>query len=148
MDVLETLRDAGARTITSEHATGSLIPLDQDGVVFRHMFEYGVADFEAEVGFYSQAFGFSPVAITHDYALFTHPDGSFCVSFRKDTENRTVGLKLLFMTADIDAAEAHLAGTGLVEDREIRNGSPVQRVIYFAAPSGLAIEIWEDPAPG
>lgn len=128
--------------------SGDLIPLRQDNVVFRQMFEYSVADFEAEVGFYASVFGFPFIAMTEDYALFNHPDGSFCLSFIKADETHTNGLKLLFMTTDIPGADEHLGSTGLVDDREIRMGSDVQRVIHFSAPSGLAIEIWEMPTEG
>ncbi len=140
------LRTTGRSIIEHGSGRGPSIPLQQDGVVFRQMFEYSVADFEAEVGFYAAVFGFSVVAMTEDYALFADPHDGFCLSFRKCDTSHNAGLKLLFMTRDIDAADNHLGSTGLVDDREIRTGSDVQRVIHFAAPSGLAIEIWEMPA--
>lgn len=146
------LRQTGARLIDADGQHDSaLIPLQQDGVVFQQMFEYAVADFEAEVGFYASVFGFPTIALTSDYALFKHPEAGYCMSFRKDESllaATTIGLKLLFMTADIPAAEAHLEEIGLVPDRETRKGSPVQDVIHFSTPAGLAVEIWEDPAPG
>lgn len=145
---LEKLREAGRTTIETEKPTGKLIPLEQGDVVFRQMFEYPVVDFEAEVGFYSEIFGFPNIAMTEDYALFTHPEGGFCLSFRKVDESKIDGLKLLFMTTDIPASDAHLASTGLVEDRAIRKGSEVQQVIHFTSPAGLAIEIWEEPTEG
>jgi predicted enzyme related to lactoylglutathione lyase len=109
------------------------------------MFEYSVADFEAEVGFYIDVFGSRIIAMIEDYALFTDLDGAYCLSFRKAATTHLAGLKLLFMTTDIEGAAAHLDNTGMVNDREIRMGSDVQRVVHFSAPSGLAIEIWEDP---
>lgn len=142
---LDELRELGRKTIESEQPTGTPIPLEQANVVFRQMFEYPVADFEAEVGFYSEVFGFSALALTTDYALFTYANGAFCLSFRKAQVSHLEGLKLLFMTTDLDGADAHLAATGLVEDRVIRKGSEVQEVIHFSTPAGLAIEIWEDP---
>lgn len=142
---LEQLRESGRQVIESEHPGGPLIPLEFDTVVFRQMFEYPVTDFEAEVGFYAEVFGFPLIAMTDDYALLTYPNDAFCLSFRKACESQIAGLKLLFMTTDVDGADAHLAKTGLVEDRAIRMGSDVQRVIHFSAPSGLAIEIWEMP---
>lgn len=145
------LREAGRRAIRNEAATGELIPMAQDGVVFQQMFEYPVRDFTAEVGFYAEVLGLTPIALTTDYALFTHPQYRYCLSFRADSDapsQATTGLKLLFMTADIDAADTHLGESGFLPDREIRSGSPVQRVIHFATPNGVAVEIWEDPDPG
>ncbi len=144
-----TFKDRGQKTISTEQATGALIPLDLDGVVFRQMFEYAVIDYEIEVGFFSEIFGFSVIAMTQDYALFTTPAGDFHFSLRAagkhDTASRFDGLKLLFMTADFASAEAHIHASGLIEDAEVRNGSPSQRVLYFTSPAGLPIEIWEDP---
>lgn len=142
---LEKLRASGRTMIETGQQSGTLIPLEQSDVVFHQMFEYPVTDFEAEVGFYCKVFGFPMIAMTEDYALFTYPSGAFCLSFRKASESRIEGLKMLFMTTDIPAADAHLAATGFVEDRAIRKGSDVQQVIHFTAPSGLAIEIWEMP---
>lgn len=143
-------RRVGQEAITNESAeAGNMLPLVQDGVVFRHMLEYPVTDFAAEVGFFASIFGLPSIALTHDYALFTHPEYGYCFSFRKDAHQPlpgSIGLKMLFMTDDIDSADEHLNRTGLVPDKEIRMGSTVQRVIHFATPSGLAIEIWEDPS--
>lgn len=152
--VLEQLRAAGEEAITNDgQHDHTLVPLHQDGVVFKQMFEYPVSDFKAEVGFYVRVFGFMTIALTDDYALFVHPEHGYCISFRKDGDlpsPSTIGLKLLFMTADIDSADVHLEQTNLIPDREIRKGSPVQQVIYFSTPAGVAVEIWEDPvtAPG
>lgn len=145
---LEKLRGSGRKTIETEQPIGKLIPLEQKGTVFRQMFEYPVVDFEAEVGFYSEVFGFQVVALTEDYALFSYPDGAFCLSFRKVANASIEGLKLLFMTTDIDGADVHLGTTGLVDDRVIRKGSLVQQVIHVSTPAGLAIEIWEMPTDG
>lgn len=143
---LEKLRKIGRQVIDSEYTVNTLIPLEFESAVFRQMFEYPVSDFEAEVGFYAEVFGFPLIAMTDDYALLTYPNDAFCLSFRKVDESHVTGLKLLFMTTDIDGVDTHLANTGLVDDRAIRMGSDVQRVIHFSAPSGLAIEIWEMPA--
>lgn len=145
---VEHFRNSGSQTIATERATGSLIPLKQDGVVFRQMFEYPVADFEVEVGFYSAVFGFRFIALTSDYALFTTPANDFHVSFRladKGGPTAMRGLKLLFMTANVEAAETHLRGTGLVSDLHVGMGSPVQRVLHLSTPAGLPIEVWEFP---
>lgn len=150
--ILEALRSAGTRAIANDGTHDhNLIPLEQKDVVFKQMFEYPVQDFEAEVGFYATVFGLETIALTDDYALFKHPEHGYCISFRKADDAPALsktGLKLLFMTADISAADAHLGQTGLLPAREIRQGSPVQEVIYFATPAGVAIEIWEDPSPG
>lgn len=150
--ITQQLRDAGASAIKRDGVHDqTMIPLEQEGVVFRQMFEYPVADFEAEVGFYASVLGLPTIALTGDYALFAHPDGDYCFSFRKDLDlpsPGTIGLKLLFMTSNIDSADTHLEQTGRVHDRETREGSPVQRVIHFSSPAGIAIEIWEDPSPG
>lgn len=144
------LRIAGLKAIDTEAATGELIPLEQNGVVFQQMFEYTVRDFPEEVGFYAEVLGLTPVALTNDYALFTHPEHRYCMSFRLDEsapDQSTTGLKLLFMTGNIPTANAHLEQTGLVPDRTISKGSPVQDVISFSTPNGVAVEIWEDPSP-
>lgn len=147
---IDQLRNAGLQAIETEAATGRLIPLEQNGVVFQQMFEYTVRDFPKEVGFYAEVLGFTPIALTNDYALFTHPQHSYCMSFRLDesaADQSTTGLKLLFMTVNIPTADAHLEQSGLVPDRTIFKGSPVQDVISFSTPSGVAVEIWEDPSP-
>lgn len=150
--ITERLRQAGAAAIAADGKHDSIaMPLFQNDVVFQQMFEYPVADFEAEVGFYVEVFGLDNIALTDEYALFTHPQNRWCMSFRKDESAKSAteyGLKLLFMTTDIPAADAHLEQTGLASDREIRKGSPVQDVIHFSTPAGLAVEIWEDPARG
>ncbi len=145
---IERFRKSGIETIATEEVTGRLIPLSQDGVVFRQMFEYAVSDFEVEVGFYSAVFGFPFIALTNDYALFTTPGNDFHVSFRlADDGGHTsmTGLKLLFMTSKLNAAEAHLRGTGLVDDLQVKAGSSVQQVLHLSTPAGLPIEIWEFP---
>lgn len=149
-DTLDHLRAIGKEAIINDGTHNfSLIPLRQNGVVFQQMFEYPVADFEAEVGFYAGALGFSTIALTDDYTLFKHPEHGYCISFRKDVDlpaPSTIGLKILFMTKDIPQADTHLDQTCLVPNREIRNGSPVQQVISFSTPAGVAVEIWEDPS--
>lgn len=146
---LNHLRATGARAIASDgRHDHKHIPFEQEHVVFRQMFEYTVAHFEVEVGFYVSVFGFPAIALTDDYALFKHPDHGYCISFRKVNDSSDpshIGLKLLFMTTDIPAADAHLEETGLAADREIRKGSPVQDVIYFSTPAGVAVEIWQMP---
>lgn len=147
----QTFQERGRQTIATAQPTGSLIPLDLDGVVFRQMFEYAVDEYETEVGFYSEVFGFSVIAMTSDYALYTTPANEFHFSIRAADEHHAAskfdGLKLLFMTADFATAEAHIRGSGLIKDAEVREGSPSQRVLYMTSPAGLSIEIWEDPSP-
>ena len=144
------IKQAGITTINRQgNHDHTLIPLQQEDVVFQQMFEYPVADFEAEVGFYTAVFGFQSIALDDEYALFTHPQHAYCISFRKVEDApplHGMGLKLLLMTRDITGADAHLEQTGLVTDREIRKGSPVQDVIYFSTPAGVQVEIWEDPS--
>ena len=151
IDVRHIFRERGASTIATGEPTGAPIPLDQAGVVFRQMFEYAVVDFEAEVGFFSEDFGFDAIAMTPDYVLFTPPTGDFHFSIRLADDQHRVssfdGFKLLYMTADFDAAEAHVRESGLVRDAEVRKGSPVQRVLHLSTPAGLPIELWEDPTP-
>ncbi len=146
---LDQFREAGAAAIRFDgrhpHAP---LRLEQDGVVFRQMFEYPVTDFTAEVGFFTLVFGLQTIALTDHYALFTHPDGAYCLSFRRDEalpSPSVIGLKLLFMTTDIDGTSAQLQRSGVVPDLEIRAGTTVQRVIHVATPAGVAIEIWECP---
>lgn len=146
---LQHFRDAGAKAISKDGKHGhTQIQLQQKDVVFQQMFEYPVSDFEAEVGFYISVFGLPAIAMTDDYALFKHQENGYCISFRKDDsmpQPSTIGLKLLFMTTDIPGADVHLDQTGLVPDRDIRKGSPVQDVIHFSTPSGVAVEIWQMP---
>lgn len=148
-EIIEHLRRAGAHLIHSDGKHDyQLIPFDHRNVVFRQMFEYAVTDFEAEVGFYASIFGFSTIALTSDYALFTHPQEGYCFSFRKAPDSpalSNIGLKLLFMTTDIPGTDAHLEQTGIVHEREIRKGSPVQDVIHFSTPAGVVVEIWQMP---
>lgn len=150
--IADHFRDIGIQVGKSdgEHEQ-AMIPLVQDGVVFRQMFEYPVADFEAEVGFFISVFGLQMIALDSGYALFQHPDAGYCFSFRKDASMPlpdSIGLKLLFMTTDISLADAHMEQTRLVPDRQIRPGSPVQQVIHFSSPNGVAIEIWQMPTDG
>lgn len=151
IDARQLFRERGVATIATGEPTGKPIPLDFDGIVFKQMFEYAVVEFEIEVGFFSEVFGFDAIAMTSDYALFTPPTGDFHFSIRLVDESHKVssfdGFKLLFMTGDFASAEAHVREIGLVSDAEVREGSPVQRVLHFATPAGLPIEIWEDPTP-
>ncbi len=151
IDPRRTFRERGAETIATGEPTGKLIPLDQDGIVFKQMFEYAVVDFESEVGFFSEIFGFDAIAMTSDYALFTPPTGDFHFSIRLADEHHRAsafdGFKLLFMTAGFASAEAHVRESGLVSDAEVREGSSSQRVLHFTSPAGLPIELWEDPTP-
>jgi hypothetical protein len=147
---MDELREAGATAIRRHgRHERPMLHLEQDGVVFLQMFEYPVADFELEVGFFVRVFGLPTLALTDGYALFAHPDGAYGLSFRKDATlapPSTIGLKLLFMTRDVEGARTQLQETGLVPDLAIRRGSPTQRVIHFATPSGVAVEIWEFPS--
>ncbi len=51
------------------------------------------------------------------------------------------------MTAEIEATRQHLASSNLVPDLTETKGSPVQRVLHLTSPSGLPIDVWEDPTP-
>lgn len=148
-EIRKTLRSAGIEASSNDGKHEQpLIPLKQENVVFRQMFEYPVSDFETEVGFYVSVLGLTNIALTDEYALFQHPEHGFCISFRRVTDAASfvdTGLKLLFMTTDIPAADAHLGQTGLVPAGEIRKGSPVQDVIHFVTPAGVAVEIWQMP---
>lgn len=146
----DTLEQRGMQTIATAQPTGNFISLELDGVVFRQMFEYAVVDFVREVGFFSEVFGFSIVAMTSGYALFTTPGGDFHFSFRLADElqlTQIQGIKLLFMTGNLDSAESHFRATGLIADLAVREGSPSQRVLHLNSPAGLPIETWEDPSP-
>ena len=148
--ILDMFREAGAAAIgDSERHARAMLRLEQDGVAFRQMFEYPVTNISAEVGFFALVFGLPTLALTDEYALFAHPDGAYCLSFRKDEtlpSPSVIGLKLLFMTTDVDGTIAQLQQSAVVPDLEVRIGTPVQRVIHFATPAGAAIEIWECPA--
>lgn len=146
---LKLLRETGSRAIINDgDCDTTVIPLQQSNVVFRQMFEYPVKDFEAEVGFYLDVFGFPAIALTKDYALFKHPETGDCISFRRNEESPTPiinGLKLLFMTTEISTTDTHLEATGFVPNREIRKGSAVQEVIHLSTPAGVTVEIWQMP---
>jgi len=147
--ILDMFREAGAAAILGdERHAPEMLRLEQDGVVFRQMFEYPVADFTAEVGFYALVFGLPTIALTDAYALFAHPDGAYCLSFRKDEQlpsPSVIRLKLLFMTTDVEGTIAQLQQSPVAPELEVRTGSPVQRVVHFSTPAGVAIEIWECP---
>ncbi|MGB3329451.1 MAG: hypothetical protein WBA46_10885 [Thermomicrobiales bacterium] len=144
----EAFRTIGDAAMAGERREAAAIPLALDGVVFRQMFEYPVADFASEAGFFLDVFGFGTIALSEDYALFTDAENAFFLSFRKvDAPQPLDALKLLFMTNDLDAAMRHLAGTRIGTSVRIGEGSPSQRVAYLATPAGLPVEIWEDPRP-
>lgn len=149
---VEQLRRLGAQAQRTERPTGTPIPLAFDGVVFRQTFEYAVADFLGEAGFYVEVFGLSIIAFSDDYALFTPAGHDYFVAVRNAGDDfplaRLDGIRMCLMTGDFESAESHLRDHPLAPASAVRMGSPVQRVLDITTPAGLAIEIWEDPAPG
>lgn len=147
MTTFDTYRAIGGRAIKEGGAEVSPLPWNFTNTVFRCAWEYPVADFEAEVGFYLHALGFSTLALDHEYALFTTPDNdlTFACRRREDGNSDYRGHILCFMTRDIqslaESLEARLE-QGLVTRVA---GSPVQTVLRIESPAGLQIDIWEFP---
>lgn len=110
-------------------------------VDWKQTFQYPVVDFFTEVGFYLDTLGFKTAALSEDYALFTTPKEEFAFSFMKtDVGVDLSPFRLQFFTDDLDAILEEIKARGV--QTRIFEGSPVQRVIGFTAPSGLPIEVW------
>lgn len=140
-------RAAGAHAIAEPEADRTPLPWNFRDTVFRCAWEYSVADFETEVGFWIEAMGFSTIALDDEYALFTTPDRDFTFACRRGRSQPDLsGHILCFMTRDIGpfgtALERRLPDVSLTR----RAGSPVQTVLGLRTPAGLQVDIWEDPS--
>jgi catechol 2,3-dioxygenase-like lactoylglutathione lyase family enzyme len=145
---IEEYRDVGTRAIEKGGAETQPLPWNFSGTVFRCAWEYPVADFEAEVGFYVDALGFTPLAIDHEYALFATPGNDLTFACRRhgDGNGDYSGHILCFMTRDIGAFTTALearVGSGAIQRLD---GSPVQTVLRLLSPAGLQLDIWEFPS--
>jgi hypothetical protein len=137
----------GQEAIVKGSADVEPLPWIFQQTVFRCAWEYPVVGFEAEVGFYLDALGFTTIALDHDYALFTTPEEDFTFACRRHhgPNHDLTGHVLCFMTNNVETfAEAIVRRVpeGAVTRRD---GSPVQTVLGLQSPAGLQIDIWEDP---
>jgi hypothetical protein len=145
---IDTYRAIGSEAIQEAGTAVTPLPWNFTSTVFRCAWEYPVADFEAEVGFYLQTLGFSTLALDGEYALFTTPENDLTFACRRhrsrDTDYR--GHILCFMTRDLETFAASLedrVGEGSVQRVD---GSTVQTVLRVFSPAGLRIDIWEFPS--
>jgi predicted enzyme related to lactoylglutathione lyase len=138
----------GNDAIERGSAASTPLPWNFNDTVFRCAWEYPVADFEAEVGFYLEALGFTTIALDGEYALFTMPEGDLTFACRRHAGATPdyAGHVLCFMTKDIkEFAGALEARVGKDAVTRIA-GSPVQTVLRISSPAGLQIDIWELPS--
>ena len=73
----------GIDAIERGSAASTSLPWNFNDTVFRCAWEYPVADFEAEVGFYLEALGFTTIALDGEYALFTTLEGDLTFACRR-----------------------------------------------------------------
>jgi hypothetical protein len=147
MHSIERFTTIGKDAIAREEESTSPLPWNFTDTVFRCAWEYPVADFEAEVGFYLDVLGFTTIALDNEYALFTSPAADLTFACRRHDQARHdyTGHILCFMTKDIESLAGALAAR-IPENAFTRlAGSPVQTVIRITSPAGLQIDIWEDP---
>jgi predicted enzyme related to lactoylglutathione lyase len=147
LTMIEQLRAIGKHAIRHGDDGSTPLPWDFTDTVFRCAWEYPVADFDAEVGFYLNVLGLSTIALDEEYALFTTPEEDLTFACRRhDQGNHTYsGHILCFMTRDIDSfAESLEERVGANEITRFA-GSPVQTVLRITSPAGLQIDIWEFP---
>lgn len=136
----------GAEAIRRGDAQPKPLPWIFHDTVFKCAWEYPVADFESEVGFYIETLGFTTIALDETYALFTTPDADLTFACRRREDSPQLsGHILCFMTKNIDAFAQALAAR-LPEGAVTRRfGSSIQTVLGIRSPAGLQIDIWEDP---
>lgn len=148
MTAVERMRTIGKHAIALGGRESEPLPWNFTDTVFRCAWEYPVADFEAEVGFYLDVLGFNALALDDGYALFTTADEDLTFACRRSEHARRdySGHILCFMTKDIELfAESLETRVGAHAITRI-TGSPVQTVLRIASPAGLQIDIWEFPA--
>lgn len=121
------------------------LPWDFRTTVFRCAWEYPAAEFETEVGFYLEVFGFETIALNHAYALFTTEDKELTFACRRGSGELT-GHTLSFMTREIESFAAALEQRLPAAAVQRRTGSTVQTVLELRSPAGLKIEVWEMPS--
>lgn len=141
------LRTIGKQAIAAGGTESNPLPWKFEGTVFQCAWEYPVAGFEAEVGFYLDALGFTTIALDHDYALFTTPEEDFTFACRRHhgPNHDLTGHVLCFMTNNVETLAEALVRKVPEGAVTRRDGSPVQTVLGLQSPAGLQIDIWEDP---
>jgi hypothetical protein len=126
------------------------------GKSWKQSFEYRVADFPAEVGFFTDLLGFPVKAIGPDYAMFTSPDESFHFSVSPSLPDGQStppeGVSMQFMVSNIIETTDELESRGVVFERApspVESGSSLYSG-YFRTPNGICIDLWgevERPTP-
>lgn len=102
--------------------------------------EYGVNDFEAEVGFYRHVFGFDFLSVSQEYAIVKHPDNNWTFSFKKVEETHPASIKLQLFTKDLNSVETYIKESSA--DYTIINHSDHQRIIRVMSPNNYIVEVW------
>ena len=146
MSVVEQWRAIGSQAIRNGSAHATPLPWSFQDTVFRCAWEYPVADFESEVGFYIDTIGLTTIVLDDSYALFTTPDANLTFACRRSADRHELsGHVLCFMTKEIEVFAQALAAR--LPDGAVtrRMGPSVQPVLGIRSPAGLQINIWEDP---
>jgi len=117
------------------------------GTCWNHCVEYKVEDFAAEVGFFIDILGFTPNAVSHEYAMFTSPSKEFFFSIVPVEQGKGTpadAIRLQFMIADIGKVAENLEKRGIeFEEKPIPQGegSPMYKGT-FRTPHGIPVDLW------
>lgn len=144
------LRERGRKLIEQPEHETPMIPLKVwEDFPLRFTVEYPVKDFEAEVGFWAEAFGLRFMSLNDEYAICTDEAYSFTFSFQAAFEAVDLShIKLQWFTDQLDDAIAALEQREVPHHVYFRSSS--QRYIRTKSPAGVIVEVWsgmEDHCP-
>jgi hypothetical protein len=117
------------------------------GTCWNFCTEYRVANFEAEVGFFTDGLCLDSYVLQPDYAMFTDPEKSFYFAFVPAGETPATGggcLRLAFLINNIVATIADLESRGIAMTAPAAGpwpGSPMLKAT-FETPNGIQIDLW------
>ncbi|MFC2150809.1 VOC family protein [Calditrichota bacterium] len=118
------------------------------GDCWKHQFEYVVEDVAAEVGFYVDILGLTPMSIGEEYNMFTSPNEDFHFAFVPASPDKSVtpprAIRIEFMVDDIVKTSRKFEDDGIVFEKHIRPYSEGSLLYHgeILTPAGITIELW------
>ena len=118
------------------------------GDCWKAVIEYGVSDYEAEVGFYIDYLGFSLNAIWDDHAMLMTPDGEYAFTIYRDKTVKGKIDKLLnvqFMLGNIKSVSSRLKRNKVKIVQALKNEwgkDSAMKKFKFLTPNGIQITLW------
>jgi hypothetical protein len=118
------------------------------GECWKAVIEYGVYDFNAEVGFYIDYLGFGLNASWDNHAMLMTPNGDFSFTVYKDVKSRGKTKKLLnmqFMLGNIKKVSSRLKRNGvkIIQPLAKEWGEESKmKTFKFETPNGISVTLW------